>query len=370
MTLGRLSDGERRYLRQLIDTTHRIKGSQFPNPGVGAMVIKDGVCIAQGVHELAGESHAEVIALDRAGKDANGATMLITLEPCCHHGKTPPCVDRIIQSNIRRVAWAIDDPSPPMMGAARAILEANGIEVIANAMVEEGRELINEFYAFHAYKRPYVYVKAAMSLDGYIAPDRSKLNYISSAQSLHLVQQLRTYVQAICVGGNTINVDQPRLSVRVPRRLDTQPMIVIFDPSQQVDMSWVNRMADNGRQILLCQRHNNAGLHEVPHTAPLQWMRLTDDKVNNWRQLMICLYNKGIQGVLIEGGQAMFQSILQSSYFDELWITKVPQLLSGGCGVPFLMHGSVIRFNVSFTSVEPYGEDVVIKYKNNHAFAI
>ena len=211
---------------------------QYPNPAVGAMVIKDGVSISK-AHLVAGKDHAEVIALAKAKGQTRGATLLVTLEPCSHYGKTKPCVQEIIDAGIDRCIWAINDPNPDVFGKSKQILEAHHIEVYDDVAPEKGHDLIKEFYSFYSAKRPYVYVKAALSLDGYIAPNSDHLNYISSPASLNLVQELRTNVQAICVGAKTINIDQPRLSIRIDRMIDTQPLIVILDPKNYVDMDWV-----------------------------------------------------------------------------------------------------------------------------------
>ncbi|MGA0242560.1 MAG: bifunctional diaminohydroxyphosphoribosylaminopyrimidine deaminase/5-amino-6-(5-phosphoribosylamino)uracil reductase RibD, partial [Candidatus Marinamargulisbacteria bacterium] len=163
-------------LNNLIQRTLELRGTQFPNPSVGAMVIKDGTIISDGYHLVSGERHAEVVALDNAGDQACGATLLITLEPCCHDGKTPPCVDRIIASGVQRVVWAMNDPNPKMQGRAATVLVSHGLDVVAHALPAEAWPAIKEFHTFFDQQRPYIYVKTAMSLDGYIAPNTNGLN--------------------------------------------------------------------------------------------------------------------------------------------------------------------------------------------------
>ena len=188
--MTKLSKFEKGCLEQLISKTHLIRGTQYPNPAVGAMVIKDNQFISDGYHKLAGGDHAEVIALKKAHLKAKGATLLVTLEPCSHYGKTKPCVQQIIDFGIRRCIWAINDPNPAVCGKSKSILEANGIDVVSEADPTSGLTLIKEFNAFYKLKRPFIYVKAALSLDGKIAPNSNGLNYISSDASLHLVQIL------------------------------------------------------------------------------------------------------------------------------------------------------------------------------------
>jgi diaminohydroxyphosphoribosylaminopyrimidine deaminase/5-amino-6-(5-phosphoribosylamino)uracil reductase len=358
----KINDFESKILDTLLNETADLRGTQYPNPAVGAAVVKDGQIISKGFHYKAGEPHAEAAALSLAGDNSKGATLIITLEPCIHKGKTPPCVELIIQFGITRCIWAVNDPNPTVLGKSKALLEAHGIEVLADVAPIKGQAIIKEFDSFFTRRRPYVYVKAALSLDGFLAPDSQKLHYISSAESLRLVQQLRTYVQAICVGAKTINVDQPRLSIRIDRCVDHQPFIVILDPKNYVDMNWVQKKLSEGRDIILFQ---SAPLG-ISHDRLTHLDGLTSDKVENWRYVFKTLYEKQVQGVLVEGGSAVFQSILSSGLFDELWLTKVPHLFQSDAAVPFLNQSLVSDISLRLDRVDTYGTDVVMRYKNNH----
>ena len=360
-----ISSFESNLLASLIQKTIELRGSQYPNPAVGAMVIKNNHVISEGFHLLYGHDHAEVVALKKAGSSAQGATLLITLEPCVHTGKTPPCVNAIINAGIQRVIWAINDPNPRVYGKAQMILEDKSIEVIPHYSPDAGLACLKEFHAYHQYDRPYVYVKAAVSLDGKIAPHSNGLTYISSPESLHVVQQLRQNVQAICVGASTINIDQPRLSIRIDQRNDFQPLIVILDPNNSVDLNWVHKTLGLGREILLFRSESMPS--EMDGLTVLS--NLTSDKQQNWQLVMKTLYEKKIHGLLVEGGSAVFRSILNAGYFDELWITKVPQVF-GSDAVPFVSNGANLPLDISLTSSEIYGSDVVMKYQNNHAFSV
>ena len=364
--MRKITDFELSTLKQLIHKTHESRGTQFPNPAVGAIIIKDNKIISEGVHLICGQPHAEVLAINNAQNQVQGATILITLEPCCHKGKTARCTDHIIAAGIKRVVWAVDDPNPKTSGKSKAILERHGIEVIDNACPEMGLNLIQEFHSFHAFNRPYIYVKAAMSLDGFIAPNSDELTYISSEESLDLVQQLRTNVQAICVGSNTINVDQPRLSIRIDREVDVQPMIVILDPHHTVDLNWVKRALDNGRRIVIFTKKPMEFNHPLFINKPI----LTQDKNNNWRLIFSELHALGCHAVLIEGGSRIFHSLLSSKLYDELWITKTPHVLSSNDAIPFIEGDHTPSLNLSLIQIEQLGADVLMKYKNNDAFSI
>jgi diaminohydroxyphosphoribosylaminopyrimidine deaminase/5-amino-6-(5-phosphoribosylamino)uracil reductase len=360
----RISLDERRFLLDLLKTTEsKRSGFQYPNPAVGAMVIKNNRCIGEGYHMMYGQAHAESTALSHAGSAAKGATLLVTLEPCTHTGKTSPCVDAIVRANISRVIWAIDDPNPRTSGKAAAILKKHGIDVVSNVMVSRGKNCIKEFYAFHSKKRPYVVVKAAISLDGMIAPNANKLTYISSPESLAVVHQIRAMVQAILVGAGTIASDQPRLNVRFGFETPSEPLIVILDPHNRVDISWVKRALDGGRTVLIfCSR---AGSY---HHSRLTWdTGLTHQKSENWKHVWRTLYHRNIQSILVEGGAAVFSSVLSHGCYDELWVTKVPLLL-GTSSVSFYPLPDSLWLDVLPMATSICGKDVVIKYR--HAFSL
>ena len=352
-------------LTYLIQKTIETRGSQYPNPAVGAMLINHDEVISEGFHHLHGHDHAELIALKKAGNLAKGATLLITLEPCVHQGKTPPCVDAIIHSGVTRVLWAMDDPNPQVHGKAKRLLEAHSIQVHSHCLPDLALECVKEFNTFHKLSRPYVYVKAAVSLDGMIAPHSNGLTYISSQESLQVVQMLRTHIQAICVGANTVNVDQPRLSIRINQIMPFQPTIVILDPRNIIDMDWVKKMLGIGRKIMLFRSQDLSQEYEGLCVDS----GLSDDKLANWKYLFQALHHQQIHGLLVEGGTSVFQSILGGGYFDELWITKVPHIF-GTTAVPFISAGSSIPLDVSLHSSVICGSDVVIKYRKNHAFSI
>ena len=357
----RLCQFEEATLHALINQTMTHRHQQYPNPCVGAMVILDNQTVSEGFHTQSGHPHAEVIALELAGNQATGATLLITLEPCCHTGKTTPCVDAIIASGIARVIWAIDDPNPLVTGKSKAILESHGIAVVDHVMPDLGRAIIKEFDAFHRLKRPYIYVKAAISLDGYIAPNRHQLHYISNQQTLDVVQAMRCHVQAICVGESTIRIDQPRLSIRT-FPVNTQPMIVILDPHNRVDTQWLNRTLDTNRCIHVFRTKPLQICHSQLHVHD----GLLENKTENWRYVFKTLYSLNVQGVLIEGGSGIFDSILGAQLFDELWITRVPDVFASKTAVPFIQQAKT-PLNLQLTSTKALGNDVLTIYTNTHA---
>jgi diaminohydroxyphosphoribosylaminopyrimidine deaminase / 5-amino-6-(5-phosphoribosylamino)uracil reductase len=359
-----MSNLDHSHLHSLIQRTINTKGGQHPNPAVGAMVVVDGVVVGEGYHQQAGQAHAEVIALNNAKDKAQGATLYITLEPCVHHGKTPPCVDAIIKAGIKKVVWAINDPNPKVSGKAAALLKQNGIVVMADVLPEHGITCICEFAMVHQHQRPYVYVKAAVSSNGMIAPNKEKLHYMTSKTSLQKVQQLRAWCQAICVGVGTINTDQPRLSIRAIKNPNNQPIIAILDPLFSIDTTWLTQTLDAGRKVVLFTQSPILMAHKNLTCMPT----LTHNKQDNWPMVFSELYKLGVHGVLVEGGSSVFTSILSTQYFDALWIFKTPDVLDPKTAVPFIKSNDTsYTKNLVVDKVEPCENDVLTQYKHLNA---
>tara|TARA_A100001015_G_scaffold321681_1_gene454027 strand:- start:7720 stop:8781 length:1062 start_codon:yes stop_codon:yes gene_type:complete len=348
-----LSRFERDQLQYLLHQTVALKGTQWPNPAVGAMVCIEGDIISEGYHISAGEDHAEVIALKRAGSASKGATLIVTLEPCVHVGKTPACVDAIINAGISRVIWAIDDPNPVVYGKAKAILEAKGISVLGHCLPEEGFACIKEFYTFHQRNRPFIYLKSAVSLDGKIAPDNTKLHYISSSKSLEKVQDLRRLVQGICVGVGTINTDLPQLSIRDSQ---AQPSIIVMDPKGQINRSWLNDICNSGRHVIHC----TTGFFEFQHDLYTPYRKLGDDKSKNWENLWLYLATEHqMHAILVEAGSGVFRSMFTSELWDEFWVFRVPKFFNHGVSWG---NGPLPDIPLSVKTIEVLSEDTLTIY--------
>lgn len=352
---------ENDWFDYLISSTDKNRGFQYPNPAVGALLINDADLISEGYHQTAGDAHAEVIALNQAGDQAKDATLLITLEPCVHHGKTPPCIEAIISSGVRRVLWAVNDPNPTVTGKAQAFLESHGIECVPNVRPDEGQGLIKEFYTFHTKKRPFVTLKLALSSDGMIAPNRDGLTYISSEASLQKVQELRRLCQAILVGVDTINIDYPSLSIKQDGY--HQPMIVVLDPTGSIDRRWLLEALNNDRKVtIFC---NSEVLIDVAHSLFKQYAILGENKAQNWALIIQQLYIHEVHSVLVEGGAKVATSLIQSNYFDEFWLFKTPQHLSNSESVSFDYSDSGYSLDdLVVQYIEMCGDDQLTVYNN------
>lgn len=336
-------------------------GTTSPNPAVGAVVVKDGVVVGEGYHQRAGLPHAEVIALERAGESAEGATLYVTLEPCCHWGRTPPCVDRIISSGVSRVVVAMVDPNPKVGGAGIAALTGAGIRVEVGVLEEEALEL-NEAYRKHVTTGiPFVTMKYAMTLDGKVATRSGRSRWISGSESRRVVHLMRSRVDAVVVGVGTVLKDDPELSCRLweweaereeaggepPAPAYNQPVRIVLDsfcrtpPSSRVvtgrvpakmTSAWsaVNRF---GAQTIIATTAAAAEERaRALEEAGARVLRLEaagkDGRVPIWR-LLEELGRMGMIHLLVEGGARLNAAFLEAGAVDKVVAFVAPKIFGG-----------------------------------------
>jgi diaminohydroxyphosphoribosylaminopyrimidine deaminase / 5-amino-6-(5-phosphoribosylamino)uracil reductase len=305
-------------------------GRTSPNPVVGAVIVKDGRVVGEGYHRAAGEPHAEVEALRAAGSEARGAELFVTLEPCNHHGRTPPCTEAILESGIRRVWYGMDDPNPGVRGGGANTLRAAGIEVVGGVL-EKRCSRANEVYVTNVtQRRPFVFLKLAMSLDGRIATRTGHSQWITSEASREKVHRLRDRVSAIMVGVQTVIADDPFLTTRLPRggghdpvrviadsTLRTPPGAAVFNPESQAGVilaSCRNPPAERRARL------EQSGAKVVP-TRGAEQVDLPD--------LLARLYRIGITSVLIEGGAGLAWGALKARVVDRCLFFYAPILIGG-----------------------------------------
>ncbi len=276
------------------------RGWTEPNPMVGAVLMKDGERIGEGYHSRYGAAHAEVEALkacEAAGLDARGATLFVTLEPCCHEGKTPPCVEAVIASGVSRVVIAAEDPNPKVAGKGIAALRAAGIEVSVGLLAEAAKELNRFFYHFFETGRPWVTLKAALSLDGKIAEAPGKETALTGKVAQRYVHGLRHEHQAILVGAGTVLADDPHLGVREVEGRD--PLRVILKGKKALP-----------KKLQIFRDKNVLILEEM--------------KVE---EVLAKLAELDVHSVLVEGGQAVFTAFLKAGLVDEMQLLLAPRFL-------------------------------------------
>jgi diaminohydroxyphosphoribosylaminopyrimidine deaminase/5-amino-6-(5-phosphoribosylamino)uracil reductase len=307
------------------------RGATSPNPMVGAVVVRNGRIVGDGFHRRAGEPHAEIIALTDAGKKANGATLYVNLEPCCHHGKTGPCTEAIIAAGIRHVVYSLKDPDKRVAGKGAAILRKAGVTVTSGVFADEAEQL-NEYYLFsQRHRRPMVILKLAQSLDGCIAAKSGDSKWISGSESRKLVHQMRSEVDAVVVGAETVRRDNPRLNVRDvdgpnPRRL------VVFGN---------RRIPATVRLFAQNKDKKTTGILTVARSADPTEKRLKKIGVDVWRAggregrvnprfLVRAAHEHGIRSMMIEGGRALATAFVNQELVDKIVLFTAPMIIGNG----------------------------------------
>ncbi len=342
-------------IQDLLKIASTKKGLTTPNPIVAAAVVKDGKVISLGTHIYAGEKHAEVIALEKAGSLAVGADLYITLEPCTHFGKTPPCVDKIKACGIKRVFYAINDPNPLVKkNIALSILEQAGIQVFYGIYGKKARRVNEVFIKNQIQKKPFVALKAGMSLDGKIALANGESKYITGQKSLKRVHQLRREYDAVLVGVNTVLQDDPELNIRFEPDYSLQVKRVLkkynLDEKENVDLL-INQPKKAHYKIILdanlktppeakifntdkviiftsLAEVNSEKLKALNKNAQIFYVNTTKYGLN-WLEIFAKLFELGIMSVLIEGGQHVFTSAIEAKIVDKVYFFYAPKLILG-----------------------------------------
>lgn len=334
---------DRAWMRQALRLARRAWGRTSPNPLVGAVVVRDGAAVGAGWHHRAGTPHAEVHALAAAGAAARGATLYVTLEPCCTTGRTPPCTDAILRAGIRRVVAGCTDPNPLHAGRGLEVLRRAGVEVAAG-VGECGCRTLNEaFFCWITQKRPFVLLKMAMTLDGKIATASGDSQWVTGPAARRRVQLLRRWADAILVGGETVRRDDPALTVRTPRKWWRQPQKLV----------WTRRGPDAFPRTL--QIWADAG-------RPPEFVSLRTPQ--EWRGWLAELGRREITALLLEGGGELAGAALQAGVVDKVEFHVAPKLLTGRGSRPVTGGADPVRLadalQLRDVAVGRLGEDVVI----------
>lgn len=322
--------------------------SVAPNPMVGAVIVYEGQIIGEGYHAVYGGPHAEVNAI-RSVKDStllSKATIYVSLEPCSHFGKTPPCADALIQHGLRRVVIGTRDPNVHVDGRGIERLEKAGIEVRSGVLEKECRALNRHFYTYHEKKRPYIVLKWAQTPNGMIDNDAQQegIAWISQPETQDYVHQLRASLQGILVGRKTVMKDNPRLTVRKVEGID--PVRIVLDSQLRLDKN-AAVFSKNGTTIVLnTVKSEKAG--------SIHYRRIDAMDVS---QICTALYEEGIQSVLVEGGKTTLQSFIDAALWDEARLITGQHNFSSGTAAPQL-HGTLLK-------TERYFGDTIETYLNS-----
>ena len=353
------------WMQIALDLARLGVGRVNPNPLVGAVIVKDGRVIGQGYHAIYGGPHAEREALTVCTEDPRGATMYVTLEPCCHHGKQPPCTDAILESGISTVVIGSADPNPKVAGGGVAALRAGGVTVIEGVLREHADALNTRFFHYIQNKTPYVVMKYAMTADGKIATVTGASRWISGEVSRAHVHETRGALSAAMVGVGTVLADDPLLTCRLPH--GRNPLRVICDSRLSIPLdSQIVTTARDVPTLIVCHTADPerarpleaAGCRVLPLPGP-------DGRVD-LKKLMETLHTEGIDSVLSEGGAALNYSLLAADLVQRLQIYIAPKLF-GGATAKGPVGGQGVSlpdqaFQLGQTTVTPLGEDLLLEY--------
>ena len=357
------------YMRRAMELAERGVGFTNPNPMVGAVIVKGGKVIGEGWHERCGEWHAERNAFKNCTVPAEGATMYVTLEPCCHYGKTPPCTEAIIEHGIARVVVGMEDPNPLVAGKGIALLREAGIEVVCGGEEEALREQNRVFLKYISTKLPWVAMKTAMTLDGKIATRTGDSKGITGAEARAYVHELRHRFMAIVVGIGTAVADDPLLNCRIEGRGVRQPIRVVVDSNARLSLdSQLVKTAGEYRTIVAHTRFAPEESVKALREAGVE-MLLCKEKEGlvDVRNLLELLGQSGIDSILLEGGGSLNYTFLAEGLADELYAFIAPKIV-GGMNAKTPVEGAGMEkmadaINLELENVLNVGHDVLLKLK-------
>jgi len=356
-----MSDAPNFMLRAL-ELAARGEGCVEPNPMVGAVLVRDDQIVGEGWHQEFGGPHAEAVALEAAGDDARGATLHVTLEPCCHTGKTPPCADAVIAAGVARVVVATGDPFPQVDGGGIAKLEAAGIECEVGDCQAEANALLAPYLKLTSTGRPWVIAKWAMTLDGKIATRTGSSKWISGTESRDIVQQLRGRVDAIVVGGGTAQADDPLLTARPPGpRVATRIVLGDVCPDSKLAQT-----IDDAPLLVVLRVPPVNGQYDWLQSAGGELLVLeADSRQQQITHLLDELGSRQMTNVLVEGGGQLLGAFFDANAIDEVRAFIAPKLVGGGeSPSPIAGHGIELMpaaLGLLDTQIEVVGTDVYVR---------
>ena len=356
-------------MRLALDLARKAEGKTSPNPVVGAVVVKSGMIIAKGYHKRAGSPHAEIIALRKAGRKSIGADLYVNLEPCSHHGKTPPCTEAIIAAGIKRVVLGIRDPNRLVRGKGIRFLKKQGIEVDVGILKRDCKEVNETFIKYITTGRPWVILKSALSLDGKVATHAGDSRWISGPKAREYAHQLRNKVDAVLVGAGTVRVDDPRLTVRLNKKGIRNPVRIVVAGKQPIPVS--SKIFNNALRERVIYATTISQSLSQKKKLELKGVKLLSMKYKRKKVDLSLLMDKlgemGITSIMIEGGAEISGDALKEKIVDKVIYFIAPKII-GGKRAPGPVGGQGISKLKDFIqakdmSVAKLGDDFVIEAK-------
>lgn len=352
------------YMKRALRLARR--GKTSPNPMVGAVVVREGRIVGEGYHPKAGEPHAEVFALRQAGPLARGADLYVTLEPCCHQGKMPPCTDAVIRSGVKRVFAAMQDPNPQVGGKGFEILRKAGIEVHVGLMESEARKLNEAYIKRVTTGLPFVLWKAAMTLDGKIATRTGDSRWVTGEKARAYVHRLRAQSDAILVGIGTVLADDPQLTNRQVAKNAKNPLRVVVDSDADTPLE-ARVLGNEAETVIAVTVQAPKGRVEALRNAGAKALVLPDDNGRvPLRALMTELAGMGINSILLEGGGELAASMLAEGLVDKGLIFIAPKIVGGRDAKTPVEGEGVELMNKAISASKPrvrrFGSDIALEF--------
>lgn len=356
-----------KFMRMAISEARKGLGMTSPNPVVGAVVVNKNKVIAKGYHKKAGSAHAEVDALEKIHYNAKGCTLYVTLEPCNHYGRTPPCTMAILRSGITRVVIGMRDPNPKVKGGGCEYLSAKGIEVKTGILEEQCRRLNEPYIKYVRTGRPFVVLKSALTLDGWMATRTGQSKWITGASSRRFVHRMRQRSDAVMVGVGTVAKDDPLLTARDGVKSGRQPMRIIIDTQlrspmdsrifQSVDIAPVMVVVGSGIEA-------SSDLKRLMEKG-VSVVRAPEKKgMVDLAALMDILGAREIMSLMVEGGARLNRSLMSAKLIDKFYIFLAPKLLGGGDGIPMFRGQGPARIDdgllLKDLSLRRFNQDIMV----------
>lgn len=355
-------------MKEALDLSLLGAGFTSPNPLVGAVIVKDERIIGEGYHQHYGGSHAEVNAIKNSTEKVVGATIYVTLEPCSHYGKTPPCADLLVENKFKRVVIATLDPNPLVAGKGVEILRKKGIEVVVGVMEEEALKINEAFIKYISTKMPFCILKTAMTLDGKIATHTGESKWITNEKSREYVHEIRNKVTGIMVGVDTVIQDNPSLTTRLTNKEGNDPIRIIVDSTLRVPLEAKVLKMNSGKRTIIAttDRADDSKLKKLKKYQNVQVVVMPSKDLRvDLTYLMKWLGEQNIDSILVEGGSTLNFSMIEDGLIDKVVSFIAPKILGGdqaktpigGRGIANIVDAIILRdFNVS-----TFEEDIMIE---------
>ncbi|MDF2544422.1 MAG: ribD [Herbinix sp.] len=356
-----------KYMKRALDLAKMGIGYVNPNPLVGAVIVKDGRVIGEGYHAVYGGNHAEINAFRSAEEDVKDSTMYVTLEPCSHYGKTPPCANAIVERGIKKVVVSMEDPNPMVAGRGIRILRENGVEVITGILEEESKKLNEVFIKYITTREPFCILKTAMTLDGKIATYTGDSKWITNEKSREYVHKLRHSVTAIMAGIGTVQKDNPYLNTRLKDGTGCDAVRIIIDTSARIspEANVLNLKSEARTIIATTELASTQKIKELEEKGAKTIITPLFNNQVDLKFLMKVLGEQNIDSVLLEGGSELNYSAIDSDIVDKVIAFIAPKLIGGreaktplgGSGRAFMKDA----IDLKEIEIQQFGDDIMIQ---------